>query len=300
MIARRTSSAKEEQSVFTACGIAAAAVNLPDFHEKLLDAVGSLVAHDLRSMMRYSRYSAPDFLDNNSYRPEFVAHYEAEFYRYDPYYRYWKETERPGVVPLTRVTNGKATRSRYVNVVLTEAGISDELSVFLPPVGGSSLALFLDRFDGYFAKPEIARLEMAYPLVAGLHQAHVSCLMSGACDPADGANAALPQGRPIRVLDRRGRARSSTTPPGSGWPGATGGTLPPPLPACRGQAAVMRCCAPVSCSIGPPCPRPSGWRPAGPSIRWRISRSPLPSRASPPCRAASPKPSASASKTSSS
>ena len=205
MIARRTSSAKEEQSVFTACGIAAAAVNLPDFHEKLLDAVGSLVAHDLRSMMRYSRYSAPDFLDNNSYRPEFVAHYEAEFYRYDPYYRYWKETERPGVVPLTRVTNGKGTRSRYVNVVLTEAGISDELSVFLPPVGGSSLALFLDRFDGYFAKPEIARLEMAYPLIAGLHQAHVSCLMSGACDPADGANAALPQGRPIRVLDRRGR-----------------------------------------------------------------------------------------------
>src|SRR5262249_12011009 len=147
----------------------------------------------------------PDFLDNNSYRPEFVAHYEAEFYRYDPYYRYWKETERPGVVPLTRVTNGKATRSRYVNVVLTEAGISDAISVFLPPVGGSSLALFLDRFEGYFAKPDIARLEMAYPLIAGLHKAHVSCLMSGACDPADGANAALPEGRPIRILDRRGR-----------------------------------------------------------------------------------------------
>src|SRR5215472_8375442 len=135
MIARRSFSAKEEQGIFAACGVAAAAVNLPDFHEKLLDAVGSLVAHDLRSMMRYSRYSAPDFLDNNSYRPEFVAHYEAEFYRYDPYYRYWKETERPGVVPLTRVTNGKATRSRYVNVVLTEAGISDEINVFLPPVG---------------------------------------------------------------------------------------------------------------------------------------------------------------------
>lgn len=205
MIARRASPAKDDQTVFDACGQAAGAVSMPDFHEKLLDAAGSLVPHDLRSMMRYSRYSAPDFLDNASYRPEFVAHYEAEFYRYDPYYRYWKETERPGIVPLGRVTNGKATRSRYVNVVLAEAGISDEISIFLPPVGGSSLAFFLDRHHGRFGKAEIARLEMAYPLIAGLHQAHVSCLMSGACDPADSADAALPRARPIRVLDRRGR-----------------------------------------------------------------------------------------------
>jgi len=205
MIARRLALAKDDPSIFAACGQAAAAVNLPDFHDRLLDAVGRLVAHDLRSMMRYSRYSAPDFLDNKSYRPEFVAHYDAEFYRYDPYYRYWKETERPGVVPLSRVTNGKASRSLYVNVVLTEAGISDELSIFLPPVGGSSLAFFLDRFEGHFGKGEVARLEMAYPLIAGLHQAHVSCLMSGAFDPANGADAALPKARPIRILDRRGR-----------------------------------------------------------------------------------------------
>jgi DNA-binding CsgD family transcriptional regulator len=72
-------------------------------------------------------------------------------------------------------------------------------------VGGSSLALFLDRSAGRFGKADIARLELAYPLLAGLHQAHVSCLMSGACDPAHSTDGALPKARPIRILDRRGR-----------------------------------------------------------------------------------------------
>ncbi len=202
MAKRRKALTSEEGGVFDACGRAAAMINRPDFHKHLLDAVGGLVAHDIRSMMRYSRFSAPDFLANNSYSDEFVAHYETEFYRYDPYYRYWKESERPGIVPLRRVLTGKASRNRYVNVALTEAGITDEISVFLPPVGGSSLALFFDRRQGRFRESEIARLERAYPLIAGLHQAHVICLMAGFCDLEDETGAALPKARPIRILDR--------------------------------------------------------------------------------------------------
>lgn len=188
--------------IVAACGQAAAHISRPDFHTHLLDTVGSLVAHDIRSMMRYSRFSAPDFLANNSYSDAFVAHYETEFYRYDPYYRYWKESEQPGVVPLRRLLSGKASRNRYVNVALVEAGISDELSIFLPPVGGSSLALFYDLRKGRFRESEIACLEQAYPLIAGLHQAHVNCLMSGAVDLEDEGAAALPRARPIRILDK--------------------------------------------------------------------------------------------------
>jgi DNA-binding CsgD family transcriptional regulator len=202
MAMRRKALTTEEGGIFDACGKAAAMISRPDFHKHLLDAVGELVEHDIRSMMRYSRFSAPDFLANDSYTDEFVAHYETEFYRYDPYYRYWKENERPGIVPLRRVLSGKASRNRYVNVALTEAGITDEISVFLPPVGGSSLALFFDRRAGRFRESEIARLERAYPLIAGLHQAHVTCLMAGSCDLEDETGVALPKARPIRILDR--------------------------------------------------------------------------------------------------
>jgi len=59
--------------IVAACGQAAAHISRPDFHTHLLDTVGSLVAHDIRSMMRYSRFSAPDFLANNSYSDAFVA-----------------------------------------------------------------------------------------------------------------------------------------------------------------------------------------------------------------------------------
>ncbi len=202
MARRRKGLSADEAGVFEACGRAAAHISRPDFHTHLLDAVGALVQHDIRSMMRYSRFSAPDFLGNNSYSDDFVTHYETEFYRYDPYYRYWKDSERAGVVPLRRVLSGKASRNRYVNVALVEAGISDELSIFLPPVGGSSLALFYDLRKGRFREIEIARLELAYPLIAGLHQAHVSCLMAGVVDLADEGAAALPQARPIRILDK--------------------------------------------------------------------------------------------------
>jgi DNA-binding CsgD family transcriptional regulator len=200
---RKARARKEERSVFAGLGAAAAAISLPDFHLRLLDAVGDLLDDDIRSMMRYSRFSAPDFLANNSFGPDFVAHYENEFYRYDPYYRYWKQTEAPGVLPLSRAATDWIDRNRYVNFVLTEAGITDEVCIFLPPVGGSSITLFYDRCGRRFSNGDIALLEEVYPLLAGLHQAHVGCLMAGFCR-LDGA-AALPEARPIRILDRAGQ-----------------------------------------------------------------------------------------------
>ena len=197
---RKVGARKERRGVFVSFGTAAAAVSLPDFHLRLLDAVGSLLSDDIRSMMRYSRFSAPDLLANNSFSPEFVAHYETEFYRYDPYYRYWKRTETPGVMPLRRVATDWVDLNRYVNFVLTEANITDEICVFLPPVGGSSIALFYDRCGGRFSESEIALLEEIYPLLAGLHEAHVACLMAGACRL--GGAAALPDARSIRIIDR--------------------------------------------------------------------------------------------------
>jgi DNA-binding CsgD family transcriptional regulator len=188
--------------IFTAFGAAAAAIHAPDFHDHLLQAAGSLVAHDLLSIMRYSRFSAPDFLACHDYTAEFVALYNSEFYRYDPYYRYWKEGGAAGVVPLSRISNVMRLRSRYVTAVLAEAKITDEISIFLPPVGGCCLALFIDRCSGKFSKAEIARLEAAYPLIAGLQEAHVASLKSGSWSKVDDVTSTLPPARPIRILDR--------------------------------------------------------------------------------------------------
>jgi len=189
---------------FEAFGEAAAKVLASDFHDYLLRAVASLVPHDLLSMIRYSRIAAPDFFACQGLAPAFVTLYNRELYRYDPYYRYWKEGGRPGVQPMSRVLEPKL-RDRYVNAILAEANITDEVSILLQPIGSCCLALFIDRCGGKFSKNEIAGLEAVYPLVAGLQEAHVTSLRSGMWSEDDDLSSTLPSARPMRILDRAGR-----------------------------------------------------------------------------------------------
>src|ERR1700761_533141 len=73
------------QRAFAPFGLAAAHVLSPDFHDHLLRAAASLVPYDLLSIIRYSRFSAPDFFGCQDYTPDFVALYNREYYRHDPY-----------------------------------------------------------------------------------------------------------------------------------------------------------------------------------------------------------------------
>lgn len=194
---------KVEEGAFAVLGHAASCVGRADFHEGLLAAVGRLFPHDLRAMMRYSRYSGPDVLENGDYGPNFIQFYEAELYPYDPFYRYWQESEQPGVVVLSRLATTELDRNRYVNIVLSEMRITDEMGFFLPPVGRSSVALFFDRCGGRFTTQEIALARAVYPLLAGLHQAHVNAILGGA-GGGEASWSVLSPSRPTRVLDRAG------------------------------------------------------------------------------------------------
>jgi DNA-binding CsgD family transcriptional regulator len=200
--ARQTWQGNLPQRAFAAFGVAAAHVLSPDFHDHLLQAAASLVPHDLLSMIRYSRFSAPDFFACQEFTTDFVALYNREFYRYDPYYRYWKEGGAPGIMPLSRVSNVLKLRQSYATAVLAEADISDEISILLPPIGSSCLALFIDLCGGKFSKLDIATLEAAYPLIAGLQEAHVASLKSGMWSDGEDVSNTLPTARPTRLLDR--------------------------------------------------------------------------------------------------
>jgi DNA-binding CsgD family transcriptional regulator len=197
----RVSRRQMEASAFAVFGRAAACIGRADFHETLLEATGRLFAHDLCSMVRYSRFSGPDFLVRGDYGPHFVEFYEANLYPYDPFYRYWREIEEPGVIALSRLATTEADRNRYVQIVLAEMRITDEIGFFLPPVGRSSVALFYDRCGGRYGGEEIALAQMLYPLLAGLHQAHVNTVLGGPAGEG-GMGLAIAATRPMRILDR--------------------------------------------------------------------------------------------------
>lgn len=111
-------------------------------------------------------------------------------------YGYWRSREAPGVVWLGDLSSAEVKRGRYVREFLSQSGISDEVGLFLPPLGGSSVALFLERSRGRFSAADRRLLRTVYPVLAGLYRAHVNSVFGGASSLP-----ALPAVRP--VLDRK-------------------------------------------------------------------------------------------------
>ncbi len=185
-------------------GTLARSLGRSDFAELLLGLLDSLVANDMTTMTRYSRFSKPDYLvHSETYDEAMAERYLAHYYRFDPFYRYWRDSERPGVVWLGDLATEALRRGRYVREFLAQSGVSDEVGVFLPPLGRASVALFLERGTGRFTKQERALLESLYPILAGLYQAHVSMLF-GSAPEAGGGGLALPALRPMLVTDATG------------------------------------------------------------------------------------------------
>ena len=87
---------------------------------------------------------------------------------------------------------------------LAQLAISDEVGVFLPPVGRASVALFLERCSGKFRKHELAKLRRIYPVLAGLFQAHVGTLFGGTAFASE-TGSALSAKRPVLVTDQSGQ-----------------------------------------------------------------------------------------------
>jgi DNA-binding CsgD family transcriptional regulator len=181
-------------------GRLAEAVSRPDYAEALLGFLDRLIEADFTTMTRYSRYSKPEYVvHSDNYSAEMADRYLALYHRFDPFHGYWRNTERPGVVWLGDLSSAEVKRGRYVREFLSLSGVSDELGVFLPPLGGSSVALFLERATGRFSARDRQALNTAYPILAGLYRAHVNSLFQETA-----ALPALPQARPVLVTDAAG------------------------------------------------------------------------------------------------
>jgi DNA-binding CsgD family transcriptional regulator len=178
-----------------------------DFYDRLLEAVGSLVPHDLPALVRYSRTSPPDLVLPRIHRPNVEDRYGAYFYVFDPFYTYWRDGGAVGVVSLRLLAPADLWRSRYALEFLRDARIDDEIALFLPPFGDASPTLLLDRAKGRFSPAEMGRVRRVYPLVAAIHNAHLKLIIGTGADlsgtPFDGA-------RPLRIVDQAGRELVAT------------------------------------------------------------------------------------------
>jgi DNA-binding CsgD family transcriptional regulator len=183
-------------------GSASAALGSEVFYDRLLDVLGALVEADLLAMVRYSSFGAPNLVIPREVRAEVKMPYNSGLYVSDPFYHYWLDVAQPSVATLHQLATDELWDTQYAIEVLRAARISDEMAIFLPPLGGASPTLLLDRAVGHFTDFELARVRSVFPLVAGLHQAHLKAITSRGVGPHN-------EEKPLRIIDRSGRELTS-------------------------------------------------------------------------------------------
>jgi DNA-binding CsgD family transcriptional regulator len=185
-------------------GAVASEVGRSRFYRDLARFLSRIVRSDFCLVMRYARFSAPDFLVNEVMSPEAVDLYFAGYYRLDPFYNYWRQHGQCGVVPVRTILGHNTNEHEYFNVIYREAHIHDEIAIFLPAPGGASVTIFVDRSADNFDESDIELMNLLYPTIAGLHKVHLDWLfLNSNHDIAGTLSREIP--RAILILDRDGR-----------------------------------------------------------------------------------------------
>jgi len=135
-------------------------VGRSDFYAAMLDLVGREVRHDLLALARYSRVAPPDFIAPIDFDEAAKQRYFEGLYLFDPFYRLWQDRGAPGVVTLKTVAPPDLWSSPYATQFLRDVRISDEVCIFLPPVGVASVTLIVDRARGHFTPAERRRVNL--------------------------------------------------------------------------------------------------------------------------------------------
>jgi DNA-binding CsgD family transcriptional regulator len=191
----------ETTASFAIIGRCAASIATDKFYPRLLEILTESIRHDMAMVMRYPRFAAPDFLTSTGFSKELMDIYLVGFYRFDPFYRYWRTEGKCGLIPLETAIAPSVRKTDYLRIFQPMAKIEDELAVFLPGAGGSSIALFVERSEGKFTAAEKERVQEIYPVLAGLHDAHLRSIFASLGTNITGTTQ---QSRPTMIVDRNG------------------------------------------------------------------------------------------------
>ena len=110
--------------------------------------------------------------------------YDAGYFRFDPFYRYWRDGGTAGLVTMRQTAgNGPGDRA-YMAEFMPVTGMADDIALLLDLDGEHALALCLERRRRYDAA-ELARVAALEPLLAGLAASHGRLLAhQGGAGPA--------------------------------------------------------------------------------------------------------------------
>src|SRR3982751_5011372 len=106
---------------------AIAATGTDEHIDCLIDLIGALVPHDLITVTRYSVSQMPEFVKHRRFSDAMVRKYLDSYYVYDPFYAYWRQKQRLGIIPHKRLADAEMKRGQYISEFLAQSKICDEV-----------------------------------------------------------------------------------------------------------------------------------------------------------------------------
>lgn len=180
-------------------------VGTAEFYRTLLRTVSTLIPGEFESLTVYSKAARPRLLHfeatprkKRSHNvAEIASLYNSAFFRFDPYFRYWREHSAPGIVPLYEIPDLLNRDELYVTSYMPAMQMADDVVAFLPIPTDRAIALGRERSWRY-ERQEIDQLKILYPLLAGLNEAHVRVIgASAVSEPYLDTSGELPAPPPL-------------------------------------------------------------------------------------------------------
>jgi DNA-binding CsgD family transcriptional regulator/PAS domain-containing protein len=148
------------------------AVGHQDFYAIVLETLGRYIDCERWLAIKYSRFSAPEFIVNTALSKEAVDQYMSHLYRIDPLLRLVTEDRVPSVVTFSLMQN-EDDCNVYYDEIFKSGQILDELTLMLPVIGGGYLGFCFDRENRVFNEDEMALFTTLYPIIVAAHAAHM-------------------------------------------------------------------------------------------------------------------------------
>lgn len=161
-------------------------IGTSDFYEASLAFIAALVPRDMEWILIYDRRERPQTIHFALVGDKRVtvdrdlvsSTYEEGFYRFDPFFRYWRAGGHPSVIGMYEIVEPSDPSDSYLTEFMPVTGMADDIAVLLPLDDRRCMSLCIERATP-FLDSEMQRLRSIYPLLLGLHDAHIRTAADG-------------------------------------------------------------------------------------------------------------------------
>ena len=148
------------------------AIGQDDFYVRTSSEVARFVGSNRYLVIRYAKYSKPNFFVNFAMTDDAISSYMSEYYRIDPLLRMARQGATEEVVTFDELRK-KAQDTLFYDEMYRTAQIRDELVFLLAAIGGATIAICIDRDDRNFTLGEMQQARSIFPILKRLHSLHL-------------------------------------------------------------------------------------------------------------------------------